>query len=354
MTDHPGTQPSSEVRRAEAEQLAVGVDLVVLAGGVRLRRAETLGEPDEHDPGCGPRSAEVVVESDAVGRPQLGQPTGDLPDDGDPFVGQVEELDHNDPERHGHERSGDRRREATQSEDDGERRGADGERPCLGVAEVSDDSPQLLEEVALFLLDAEQLGNLADHDRQGEADDEPLEHWLGDEVGEKSEAQQSGSEGEQPGHQGEHTRERQHLVGTAGREVGHRRRRERGGGRHRSDDEMARTAERGVEDQRRRRGIEADHGRNTGDRRVGQRLGDEHRPHGEPGEQVTAEPRPVVAGERAKDRQVHADLRSEDRRPVVLDADHGPPGDARPLEGLLGAGGVVELALGIVVQQEGA
>ena len=132
LTDHPGTQPSSEVRRAEAEQLAVGVDLVVLAGGVRLRRAETLGEPDEHDPGCGPRSAEVVVESDAVGRPQLGQPTGDLPDDGDPFVGQVEELDHDDPERHGHERSGDRRREATQSEDDGERRGADGECPCLG------------------------------------------------------------------------------------------------------------------------------------------------------------------------------------------------------------------------------
>ena len=77
---------------------------------------------------------------------------------------------------------------------------------ALGVAEVGDDSPQLLEEVALLLLDAEQLGNLADDDRQGEADDEPLEHWLGDEVGEKSEAQQSGSEGEQPGHQGEHAR----------------------------------------------------------------------------------------------------------------------------------------------------
>ena len=175
------------------------------------------------------------------------------------------------------------------------------ERPAVGVAEVGDDSPQLLEEVALLLLDAEQLGHLADDDRQGEADDEPLEHRLGDEVGEEPEAQQSGAERQHPGHQGEHAGERQHLVGPAGREVGDRRRRQRGGGRHRADDEVAGAAEGGVEDQRRRRGVEADDRRHAGDRRVGERLGDEHRPHGEPGDEVAAEPRPVVAGKRAED-----------------------------------------------------
>ena len=55
--------------------------------------------------------------------------------------------------------------------------------------------------------------------------------------------------------------------------------RQRGGRRHRPDDQVARAAEQRVEQQRGRRGVEADDRRDAGDRRVGQRLGDEHRPH---------------------------------------------------------------------------
>ena len=51
LTTIPLRQPGAEVGGAEADQLAVGVDLVVGAGGVRLRRAEAFGEADEHDPG---------------------------------------------------------------------------------------------------------------------------------------------------------------------------------------------------------------------------------------------------------------------------------------------------------------
>ena len=91
---------------------------------------------------------------------------------------------------------------------------ADEQRPAVGVAEVGDDAPELLEEVALLLLDAEQLRYLADDDRQGETDDEALEHRFGDEVGEESEAQQSSSDGEHAGHEGEHAGEGEHLVGS--------------------------------------------------------------------------------------------------------------------------------------------
>src|SRR4051812_3994824 len=46
--------------------------------------------------------------------------------------------------------------------------------------------------------------------------------------------------------------------------------------------------------------------------------------------------------------------RSEDALPVVPDAGDGPAVRGRSLEGLLGAGGVVELAIGVVVKHEQA
>jgi len=56
------------------EQLAVGVELIVVAGGVGLRRAESLGEPDEHDADAGPGGGEEVVEADALRHPNDGRP----------------------------------------------------------------------------------------------------------------------------------------------------------------------------------------------------------------------------------------------------------------------------------------
>ena len=42
----------------------------------------------------------------------------------------------------------------------------------------------------------------------------------------------------------------------------------------------------------------------------------------------------------------------EHRRPVVFDADHGPSSRAGQLECLLGARGVVKLALGVIMQHQ--
>ena len=60
----------------------------------------------------------------------------------------------------------------------------------MGLVELAEQVPQLLEEVALALGDPEQLGQLPDHDRQGQADDEALEHRLRDEVGHKTQPRQ--------------------------------------------------------------------------------------------------------------------------------------------------------------------
>ena len=81
-----------------------------------------------------------------------------------------------------------------------ERHDTDHQRAAVRVAEIRDDAPQLLEEVAFLLLDAEQLRHLADDDRQRESDDEALEHRLGDEVGEEAETQQPGGQREHAGH----------------------------------------------------------------------------------------------------------------------------------------------------------
>ena len=74
LTTMPEAKPAAQVGGSEAEQFAVGVDLVVLPRRVRLRRAEPFGEADEHDPGGRASGPQVVVEPDAVGVPSDGSP----------------------------------------------------------------------------------------------------------------------------------------------------------------------------------------------------------------------------------------------------------------------------------------
>ena len=140
------------------------------------------------------------------------------------------------------------------------------------------------------LLDAEELRDLADHDRERQPDDEALEHRLRDEVGEEARAGAARRRARAtPVVSASMAVNAANVAGRRG-EVGDRGGRQRRRGRHRPDHEVPRAPERGVQDQRRRRGVQTDHGRDAGDRRVGERLGHQHRPHREPGDQVAAEP----------------------------------------------------------------
>ena len=142
-----------------------------------------------------------------------------------------------------------------------------------------------------------QLGQLPDDDRQREADDEALEHRLGDEVGEEAEPQQAGDERRRrPSTSASAAVSATNCAAAAGGEVADGRRRQRRGGRHRPDDEVPRAAEGRVEEQRRRRGVQADDRRDAGDRGVGQRLRARGPPR--PSGPATRSPRSQPAGSR--------------------------------------------------------
>ena len=83
--DHPAAQAGGEVRGAEPEQLAVRVDVVVVARGVRLRRAEPLGEADERDARRARRQVEVAAASTS-GRPSGGSPASIEPTMSTPWL----------------------------------------------------------------------------------------------------------------------------------------------------------------------------------------------------------------------------------------------------------------------------
>ena len=208
LTTIPLDEPGAEVGGAEAEQLAVGVDLVVGAGGVGLGRAEALGEADEHDPGRSRRRRRGSRRSRArraarstAARCRCGRRSRR------PWSSRSKSFTATTPKSDGDERAGHDRRDAPQAEHDRRARPAPttSVRPCVSPR-WRDHAPQLLEEVALDLLDAEQLRHLADDDRQREADDEALEHRLGDEVGEEAEAQQAGRERDDAGDDRQHRR----------------------------------------------------------------------------------------------------------------------------------------------------
>jgi hypothetical protein len=191
VDDHPARQARPDIRRPEPEQLPVGVDLVVVPGGVGLGRAQALGEAHEHDPDTRRHRRQVVGHADAVGQPDRRKPAVDAADDREAVVGQVEHGDQGDAAEHDGERAGNHG--SVPPQDQHHRQGTEADRHSQGVAviEMSEHPPRLFEEVALPLLDPEKLGNLANDDRERQPDDEPLEHRLGDEVGQEAQATQT-------------------------------------------------------------------------------------------------------------------------------------------------------------------
>ena len=302
--DHPAREARAEVRGTEADQLAVGVDLVVVFRSVGLGRAQSLREADQHHPGGGRGDVEVVREPD-VGNAERRQPALDGAHDREPVLIEVEQVHGEDAAQHGDERAGHGGRLLLEPDDDDQGREADEERDPTRPAEVAQQGPELLEEVALALLDPEQLRDLADDDREREPDDEPLHHGLGDEAREEPQTEEPG--GQRQDADGERHRDRQLDVGVgpSGGEIAHGRGRQRGRRRHRSHDQLPGAAERRVQEQRTGCRIEADDRRDARDRGVRERFGHEHCPDRQPGDDVAAQPPAVVPGHPAVDELRH-------------------------------------------------
>ena len=97
-------------------------------------------------------------------------------------------------------------------------------------------------------------------DRQRQADDETLEHGLGDEVRDEAEPQETGDQRGEPNDDGERSRRRDELASVTRDGVPDDRGRKSRGGRGWPDDQLARTAEGRVENQRGRHRVETDDG----------------------------------------------------------------------------------------------
>jgi len=118
--DHAAGQAGAEVGRTHAEQLAVGVDLIMLAGRIRLGCAKALSAADQQDPDRGRRELEVL-DGGHVGQPEGGQARLDPADDGRAVPVQVEQLDDDDSEHDRDQRPGNHRSDPPQPQDQRQR-----------------------------------------------------------------------------------------------------------------------------------------------------------------------------------------------------------------------------------------
>ena len=80
------------------------------------------------------------------------------------------------------------------------------------VAEVAEQRPQPVEELAVAGLDPEDGRQLADHDRQAETEQEAGHHRLGHEVGDGAEPEEPGRGEDHGGHDGQAGRERREVA----------------------------------------------------------------------------------------------------------------------------------------------
>ena len=149
----PLERPGAEVGGAEPDQLAVGVDLVVVPRRVGLGRAEPLGEADEHHAdrrrrrGRGSGERRRPAGRTTAGRSRCGRRSRRR------AASRSKSCDGGDPEQHGDQRARARpaRTSCSPSTSDERERAPTSEREPARVAEVAEQVPELLEEVALAL-----------------------------------------------------------------------------------------------------------------------------------------------------------------------------------------------------------
>ena len=158
--------------------------------------------------------------------------------------------------------------------------------------------------------EAEELGQLAHQDREGEPVHVADLGRLGEQVGDEAELADAGADHADGDEDRQHRRERDRLrriaVGADQRED--RRRDHRPERRVRAEDEDARRPEHGVAEQAHDRGVEAGDRRQAGQLRVGHALGHQQRGQHEAGHDVLGQPGAVVGAERrdARDVLLHA------------------------------------------------
>jgi hypothetical protein len=305
-----------DVRSTEPDELLVRVDLVAVAGRERPRGADRF--PDrEKDDSAGAREQEREVEE-----PDRGQARGrdrrfHGPDHVDAVEPQVEHGNRGDPDDDRDQRGGESRPDPAHQEDERERGAAHRERPAVRLRDGEDHRRELLERARPAGLEPEQLGQLADDDRDREPDHEARDDGCREEIGDEPETCQPGKHEDRTDHQREPRGQLEVPPRVAGRERADQRRghdRHRRAGRHL---EVAAGPEHGVREQGGERGDEAELSGDPSERGVAHRDRDHDGPRRQSGDQIEAGGSARVGAPPRREGDVGGEPRSERHGPVA-------------------------------------
>ena len=229
-----------------------------------------------------------------------GQPGRERPDRLHAVGGEVEGGRDHRRRHHGDEHGGDLLGDAGQAEQQGQGAEADEERRRVRLVEVREEGDDVVDEGVPLGREAEELGELADDDRDGQPVHVADLDLLGEQVGDEPELAEAQADLDEADH------ERQHAGhgDRAGRVVGHEQRRdggedERRDGRVRAEDQHARRPEQRVHDEAGDGRVEAGDRRQPGQLRVRQPLRHEDRREDDAGDEVEAQPRRLVRAQHA-------------------------------------------------------
>ena len=211
----PLEEGGGDVRRPHADHLLVRLDLIPPPCGEGRGRGDGVGEGDHGD---ADRRHEQWPDVAGRGPGQLrrGDAGGEDADGGDTLVAQAEEGRHDrgadDADQYGRHLG----REPWETEEDDEDSHPHREGGGVGLVEALEEGPDVLEEVVAVGREAEELGQLADHDRDGQAVHVADLDLAGEQVGHEAELAQPQAHLDQAHHEGEHPRQGDGAAGVVG------------------------------------------------------------------------------------------------------------------------------------------
>ena len=293
----PTEQAGRHVHDAEGPQLVVGVHALAAAGGERVRDDARVGERDQGDPERRREEGHQVGPRD--GREADGRQPARYLADHLQLGREAEDVDDHARRHDGHEDARDPARDPPQPEDQRQAAHPDeqGDRDDLPVGDPLHQANDATDDVIGVHGEAQQLRELGDHDREGDAvhvadPDRPRQ-----EVGDEAQARDRGSQAQEPGHDREGAGEGDRADGIAAGEGDDGRRDQGQQRRVRPEDEDPRRPHQEVGDEGADRGIQTRDRGQAGGLRVAHANGHEEGGQGQAGDDVVPEPATRVGAE---------------------------------------------------------
>ena len=310
----PAREAGGDVRRAHADELALGLDAIAATRSEQARRREPLRQGHQRERHTTDGDRPEVAARDRR-QAERREPGGHLADRGHTLGPEVEQPRHHDTEHERRQPPRHLRRQATAADKHDEGEATDDGGAGVGLIEALDRTDEHTDQVAGRLGDPKQGWHLADDDRERQTEHEASHDRVRQELRDPTKAQQADRQQGDPRCDGERGRDRHGLLRVAAGDVGDKRPRHDRDGRRRTNDQLRRRAEAGVCQQREGHRVQPDLHRHPRDAGIAERLRHEQGGDDDPGQQIAREVAGPVRRQPPKHRH---DVRH--RRPTAIPA----------------------------------